>query len=146
MATNEEILGIYFGILILLPIVVGLLWSLCNLTIVKQKEVMIVERWGKYHAKVGRATYLSFHSSFSSRQKWGAGLHWLFPIMDKPRKIIWRELEVEQQSFLLRTILTVVLVSVIEHGENYTTETITGRYAAKGNGFLSSEYYYTGQC
>lgn len=75
MASNEEIVLIFFGCIFALPIAFLAIASLWGITVVKQKEAMIIERWGKFHAK------------------WEAGLHWMCPIMDKGKKIIWREME-----------------------------------------------------
>lgn len=55
-------LGIYF-----------FYWLFSNsLFIVRHAEVMIVERWGKYHTTLK------------------PGLHWLWPVMDSPRQVKWR--------------------------------------------------------
>jgi len=59
-------LGIYF-----------FYWLFSNsLFIVRHAEVMIVERWGKYHTTLK------------------PGLHWLWPVMDSPRQVKWRYMDV----------------------------------------------------
>ena len=51
-----------------------------HLVVVRQASVMIVERWGKFHAVLK------------------PGVHWLMPIMDSARVINWRCMEVRNNS------------------------------------------------
>ena len=68
---------IFLAAVVGVMILIFIIWSLINITVVRQKEAMIVERYGRFHAC------------------WGAGFHWLVPMLDRPRKMVWRKLEVE---------------------------------------------------
>ena len=69
----EEIAPFIVIVVLTLIIVYFFYWLLSNsIMIVRHTEVMIVERWGKYHTTLK------------------PGLHWLWPFMDSPRQIKWR--------------------------------------------------------
>ena len=95
-----ETLVIFFIVLFVAPIGIAAIWCLFNFVVIKQKEAMVVERWGKFHARVsfgkiqGSASGLTL---FFAHFQWDAGLHWLCPMMDKPRRIVWREVQVRRR-------------------------------------------------
>lgn len=72
----------FIVIVIITLIVVFLIVSLIknSLYVVRHAEVMIVERWGKYHTTLK------------------PGLHWLWPVMESPRKVKWRYMDVQHNS------------------------------------------------
>ena len=65
MPSVGNILGISFALLVIFIISKGI-------KVIKQSEAMIVERLGKYSKTLN------------------AGIHIIIPIMDVPRKMIWR--------------------------------------------------------
>lgn len=72
----EEIAPFIVIVVVTLIIVYFFYWLLSNsIMIVRHAEVMIVERWGKYHTTLK------------------PGLHWLWPFMDSPRQIKWRYMD-----------------------------------------------------
>ncbi|KDO31998.1 hypothetical protein SPRG_03215 [Saprolegnia parasitica CBS 223.65] len=74
---NDGILAIFLGITIGLPLLSILRTFLASAIVVRHKEVVIVERWGRFHTK------------------WGPGLHFLVPYMDKVKTITWRRLKIQ---------------------------------------------------
>jgi regulator of protease activity HflC (stomatin/prohibitin superfamily) len=82
MSTSAELSGAEIAPFIVIVVVTFLgiyffYWLFSNsLFIVRHAEVMIVERWGKYHTTLK------------------PGLHWLWPVMDSPRQVKWRYMDV----------------------------------------------------
>lgn len=82
MSTSAELSGAEIAPFIVIVLVTFLgiyffYWLFSNsLFIVRHAEVMIVERWGKYHTTLK------------------PGLHWLWPVMDSPRQVKWRYMDV----------------------------------------------------
>lgn len=82
MSASAELSGAEIAPFIVIVVVTFLgiyffYWLFSNsLFIVRHAEVMIVERWGKYHTTLK------------------PGLHWLWPVMDSPRQVKWRYMDV----------------------------------------------------
>ncbi|EQC39527.1 hypothetical protein SDRG_02965 [Saprolegnia diclina VS20] len=74
---NDGILAIFLAITIGLPLLSILRTFLASAIVVRHKESVIVERWGRFHTK------------------WGPGLHFLVPYMDKVKTITWRRLKIQ---------------------------------------------------
>jgi len=70
-----DALGLFFGLLIGIPIFLFIVYCLRCIVVVQHKTSMIVERLGKFYAR------------------YDAGLHLLIPLIDRPRKVTWRYCE-----------------------------------------------------
>ncbi|OQR82438.1 hypothetical protein ACHHYP_16049 [Achlya hypogyna] len=77
MVDNDGALGIFLAVTIGLPLLSILRTFIASAIVVRHKEVVIVERWGRFHCK------------------WGPGLHFLVPYMDKVKTITWRRLKIQ---------------------------------------------------
>ncbi|ETV72139.1 hypothetical protein H257_12904 [Aphanomyces astaci] len=74
---NDGILAIVLGVLLGLPLLRFVILLIGNVIIVHHKEAVIVERWGRFHAKLG------------------PGLHFLIPFLDNVKTITWRRLKIQ---------------------------------------------------
>jgi hypothetical protein len=71
--SEHEVAPFIIIVVVTLLVIYFFYWLFSNsLFLVRHAEVMIVERWGKYHTTLK------------------PGLHWLWPVMDSPRMIKWR--------------------------------------------------------
>ncbi|KAF0696918.1 Aste57867_12364 [Aphanomyces stellatus] len=76
-SSNDYILAIVLGVLLGLPILRFLMLLIGNVIVVKHKESVIVERWGRFHAKLG------------------PGFYFLIPFLDKVKTVTWRRLKIQ---------------------------------------------------
>ncbi|KAF0713084.1 Aste57867_4524 [Aphanomyces stellatus] len=74
---NDTNLIIIAVVLAGLPLLRFLMLLVGNAIVVKNKEYVIIERWGKFHAK------------------YGPGFHFLIPFMDNVKMITWRRLKIQ---------------------------------------------------
>ena len=81
---ESTLLGTYFGVVFAIPLGIFVIWALVNIMVVRQKECVIVERWGKFYRKLD------------------AGLYWLVPLVDRPQRVIWRETVIENDLIKIR--------------------------------------------
>jgi len=70
-------LASFFGLLLLIFII----GTLCSIKVVEKSTAMVVERYGKYNRKLD------------------AGFHFLIPFVEKPRRLIWRDADVYNNSY-----------------------------------------------
>lgn len=68
----DAALGVAFGVFLGIPLLVLMFYMCTRCVVVEKSTEMIVERWGKYHRKLG------------------AGCHCLRPCADRPRQLRWR--------------------------------------------------------
>jgi len=80
LTEEETVPAIVVVVVVLLAVYVGWKFLYASVYIVRHAEVMIVERWGKYHTTMK------------------PGIHFLVPFMDTPRKVKWRYMDVKHNS------------------------------------------------
>ncbi|CAK4646573.1 hypothetical protein LEN26_013391 [Aphanomyces euteiches] len=70
-------LAIILGVFVGLPLLRFLILLIGNVIVVRHKETVLVERWGRFHKKLT------------------PGFHFLIPFMDKVKTITWRRLKIQ---------------------------------------------------
>lgn len=110
MAESEGDIGVVIAVTIIITLFIYWFFKKAVRT-VRHAEVMIVERLGKY--KVRRSSRsallvacLLLTSAPCGQTTLKPGLHWLWPVIESPRKINWRYLDAANNSSVANVVVT----------------------------------------